>query len=97
MGRDRNQWLEVTVRAMTDINGWGRSLVLASAMMLFGAASSDAQGWIEPGVNRGGFAVDKVRSEVRVRVMGRVAEIEVSECPCVRGRGEGRRRPNSGE
>jgi len=67
------------MRAMTDINGWTRALVLASAMMLFGAASSAAQGWIEPGVNRGGFAVDKVRSEVRVRVMGRVAEIEVSE------------------
>jgi Ca-activated chloride channel family protein len=38
-----------------------------------------AQGWIEPGVDRGGFTVDKTRSEVRVRVEGRVAQIEVSE------------------
>jgi len=45
------------MRAVTDINVWSRSLVLASAMVLSGAA----QGWIEPGVNRGGFAVDKVR------------------------------------
>lgn len=67
------------MRAVIDINRSSRALVLASAMMLFGTASGTAQGWIEPGVNRGGFAVDKVRSEVRVRVMGRVAEIEVTE------------------
>jgi Ca-activated chloride channel homolog len=67
------------MRAMTYIDSWTRGFVLAAAIMTFGAASGAAQGWIEPGVNRGGFAVDKVRSEVRVRVMGRVAEIEVSE------------------
>jgi Ca-activated chloride channel homolog len=44
-----------------------------------GAAPLAAQGWIEPGVVRGGFAVDRTRSEVRVRVDGRVAQIEVSE------------------
>jgi Ca-activated chloride channel family protein len=44
-----------------------------------GAAPVAAQGWIEPGVIRGGFAVDRTRSEVRVRVEGRIAQIEVSE------------------
>lgn len=48
-------------------------------MLALCAAPGAAQGWIEPGVNRGGFAVDKVRSEVLVRVEGRVAQIEVSE------------------
>jgi Ca-activated chloride channel family protein len=44
-----------------------------------GGAPLGAQGWIEPGVIRGGFAVDRTRSEVRIRVEGRVAQIEVSE------------------
>ena len=57
---------------------FGAAFLLA-AMMVFGAAPGAAQGWIEPGVNRGGFAVDKVGSEVRVRVVGRVAHFEVSE------------------
>jgi Ca-activated chloride channel family protein len=48
-------------------------------MLAASAAPSAAQGWIEPGVSRGGFAVDKVRSEVLVSVRGRVAQIEVSE------------------
>lgn len=52
---------------------------LIAAMTVFGAAPVAAQGWIEPGVNRGGFAVDKVGSEVRVRIVGRVAHFEVSE------------------
>ena len=34
------------------------------AMLFTNVAPGAAQGWIEPGVNRGGFAVDKVRSEV---------------------------------
>lgn len=61
------------------IQRWARAgalTLLAMGMMVTGG---EAQGWIEPGVDRTGFAVDKVRSEVTVRVMGRVAEIEVSE------------------
>jgi Ca-activated chloride channel family protein len=54
--------------------------VLVALATIYGAAApASAQGWIEPGVDRSSFAVDKVRSEVRVRVVGRVAEIEVSE------------------
>ena len=56
------------------------------AVLLFGAAyltispsSLAAQGWIEPHVLRGGFSVDKTRSDVRIRVEGRVALVEVSE------------------
>ena len=60
---------------VTGVRGW----VLACALLALGAAPGVAQGWIEPGVIRGGFAVDKTRSEVRVRVEGRVAQIEVSE------------------
>ena len=58
------------------------------ALALLGVAAVPAagQGWIEPGVTRGGFAVDKTRSEVRVRVEGRVAQIEVSEWFVNRGR-----------
>ena len=67
--------LEVNVRVMTGINRWCVSL----AMLAVSAAPVAAQGWIEPGVNRGGFAVDRVRSEVLVSVEGRVAQIEVSE------------------
>lgn len=63
------------MRAMTQTNRWCAAL----AMLAMSTAPCAAQGWIEPGVNRGGFAVDKVRSEVRVRVDGRVAQIEVSE------------------
>ncbi len=58
---------------------WIEGAGLAAALLLAGAAHVSAQGWIEPGVNRGGFAVDKVRSEVVVHVEGRVARIEVSE------------------
>ena len=63
------------MRAMTRINRWS----VALAMLAMSAAPVAAQGWIEPGVSRGGFAVDKVRSDVLVRVEGRVAQIEVSE------------------
>ncbi len=39
-----------------------------------------AQGWVEPPPLLGdGFAVDKIRSEVRVTVDGRVARVEVTE------------------
>lgn len=63
------------MRALTDIRRWCVVLVV----LLANAAPGAAQGWIEPGVNRGGFAVDKTRSEVTVRIEGRVAFIEVSE------------------
>ncbi|MGE0158744.1 MAG: VWA domain-containing protein [Gemmatimonadales bacterium] len=58
------------------------------ALAIAGATTTDgaAQGWIEPGVDRGGFAVDRTRSEVVVRVEGRVAQIEVSEWFVNRGR-----------
>ena len=58
------------------------------ALALLGALAAPAagQGWVEPGVNRGGFAVDKTRSDVRLRVEGRVAHIEVSEWFINRGR-----------
>jgi Ca-activated chloride channel family protein len=44
-------------------------------------AAGAAQGWIEPpgGIDRSGFVVDKVRSEVHVSLDGRVAHVEVSE------------------
>ncbi len=68
------------MRAMTDRNAmWMTVVGTALAISLATAEPARAQGWIEPGVNRGGFAVDKVRSEVDVRVEGRVALIEVSE------------------
>jgi Ca-activated chloride channel family protein len=57
----------------------GRGWLLACALVAATAAPAAAQGWVEPGVIRGGFAVDKTRSEVTVRVEGRVAQIEVSE------------------
>jgi Ca-activated chloride channel family protein len=63
------------VFTVTNMKRW----CLALAMLLAGAAPGAAQGWIEPGVTRGGFAVHKIRSEVQVRIEGRVAEIEVSE------------------
>lgn len=63
----------------TNIQRWARAGALALLVTGIAATGGEAQGWIEPGVDRTGFAVDKVRSEVTVRVMGRVAEIEVSE------------------
>jgi len=60
------------------MNG-ARASILAAVILAVTSAPGAAQGWIEPGVVRGGFAVDKVRSEVTVRVEGRVAQIQVSE------------------
>lgn len=54
-------------------------LTAGLALIVVSAAPCSAQGWIEPGVDRGGFAVDKIRSEVTIRIEGRVALIEVSE------------------
>jgi hypothetical protein len=42
MGRDRKRWWEVIVPAMTEIKRWRGGLVLASAMILFGAAPGAA-------------------------------------------------------
>lgn len=67
------------MRAMKDRGVWARGLMIACVAACVAVADASAQGWIEPGVNRGGFAVDKVRSEVQVTVQGRVALIEVSE------------------
>lgn len=67
------------MRAMTDIRRWTRAAITAAALGLAVVSPAAAQGWIEPGVNRGGFAVDKVESQVRVSIEGRVALIEVSE------------------
>jgi Ca-activated chloride channel family protein len=63
-----------------------RSTLWSAAIAFATAANGSAQGWIEPGVDRGGFAVDRTRSEVVVRVDGRVAQIEVSEWFVNRGR-----------
>jgi len=38
-----------------------------------------AQGWIEPPPGRPQFGIVKVRGEVNVRIVGRVAQIEVEE------------------
>jgi Ca-activated chloride channel family protein len=72
-------WLDVEVTPMETWKCWRRAASAALVITALGAADSAAQGWIEPGVNRGGFAVDRVRSEVVVRVQGRVAQVEVSE------------------
>lgn len=73
------------MRTTTMGTRWHRSFWATAAMLVLGVAPGAAQGWIEPGVNRGGFAVDKTRSEVEVRVQGRVALIEVSEWFANRG------------
>ncbi len=69
--------------------GRGRIVVMAWTLLAGLPAAGAAQGWIEPpvGVDRSGFTVDKVRSEVHVRLDGRVAQVEVSEW----FRNEGRR------
>ena len=77
---------------MVRISGVRRLCSMAAMMLVTALASAPAaaQGWIEgriePGVTRGGLTVDKTRSDVRVRVEGRVAEIEVSEWFVNRGR-----------
>ncbi len=56
-----------------------RTVTGVLAVLLFSASSLAAQGWIEPRILRGGFSIDKTRSDVRVHVEGRVAVVEVSE------------------
>ena len=65
--------------------GRGRAGVVATALLM-GAlpavtpTEAAAQGWIEPPPAWvGSFGVEKVRSEVRVRLEGRVAQLEVTE------------------
>ncbi len=58
---------------------WERTVMGVLAVLLFSASSVAAQGWIEPRILRGAFSVDKTRSDVRIRVEGRVAVVEVSE------------------
>ena len=57
------------------------SAVMAAALLAATVPTAGAaQGWIEPTVPAvGGFSVAKIRSEVRVRLEGRVAQVEVSE------------------
>lgn len=55
------------------------SALLALGWMAVASTAAEAQGWIEPGVDRGGTSVERVRTDVRVRVEGRVARVEVSE------------------
>ncbi len=64
---------------MSERTRWIRAAGVAFALVAAGSAPGAAQGWIEPGVNRGGFAVARVRSEVQVRILGRVARVEVTE------------------
>ena len=59
--------------------GRGRVSGLMTLLLALAPATSAAQGWIEPPRVGVGFAVDKVRSEVRVTLDGRVAQVEVSE------------------
>jgi Ca-activated chloride channel family protein len=67
-----------------------RTMAAVVALMVACAGGVSAQGWIEsstqPGVDRSAFAVDRTRSEVIVRIDGRVAQIEVSEWFVNRGR-----------
>jgi len=70
------------------VSGVGRLLGVTVVLLCAKSPTEPlaAQGWIEPGVTRSGFAVDKTRSEVSVRVEGRVAQIEVTEWFVNRGR-----------
>ncbi len=58
----------------------GRAIGLAAFLLASLPLTVAAQGWIEPLPGLGSsLAVDKVRSEVRVTVEGRVAQVEVTE------------------
>lgn len=60
--------------------GRGRAGVVAILLAAALPAAAAGQGWIEPITTVGDpFAVAKVRSEVRVRLDGRVAQVEVTE------------------
>ena len=55
------------------------AVAVAVLSMAFTPATGAAQGWIEPGPRVDRFDVEKTRSEVRVRLDGRVAQLEVTE------------------
>lgn len=63
--------------------GRGGVVSAAAAVMtaaaMWGPAEAGAQGWIEPFPRPDGSAVERVRGEVKVRLEGRVAQVEVSE------------------
>ncbi|HKJ03617.1 MAG TPA: VWA domain-containing protein, partial [Longimicrobiales bacterium] len=60
--------------------GRARAVMVAALLTTAAPTAGTAQGWIEPTRPAvAGFAVAKVRSEVRVRLEGRVAHLEVSE------------------
>lgn len=62
--------------------GVAGAVAVVAAMAVVGFLSpvpSAAQGWIEPITRPAGGAVERVRGEVKVRLEGRVARVEVSE------------------
>ncbi|HSG09158.1 MAG TPA: VWA domain-containing protein [Longimicrobiales bacterium] len=68
------------VQALEGIMGRASAVVVAALLVAAAPKAAVAQGWIEPdGPTVVRSAVDKVRSEVRVRLEGRVAQVEVSE------------------
>ena len=46
---------------------WERTVIGVLAVLLSSALSLEAQGWIEPSIVRGGFAIDKTRSDMFLR------------------------------
>ena len=54
-------------------------LALAATATLLISAPLQAQGWVEPRTGPGDRAIEKLRTNVTVRVAGRVAEVEVEE------------------
>ena len=57
----------------------GMTLLLLAAALMAPAGPVSAQGWIDPLPNRGDPGVVRVRSDVDVRVTGRVARVTVEE------------------
>jgi Ca-activated chloride channel family protein len=65
-----------------------RGILIAAALVVLGAPLH-AQGWIEPLPGRPGGGVMKVRTSVQVRVVDRIAHVEVEEWFRNEGRGLG--------
>jgi Ca-activated chloride channel homolog len=57
------------------------TLLIAAAGLAAGVAKAHAQGWIEPrpGIVPAEWSIEKLRTNVTVRVNGRVAQVEVEE------------------
>ncbi|HEX6309922.1 MAG TPA: VIT and VWA domain-containing protein [Longimicrobiales bacterium] len=57
------------------------AILAGAALVLLGVAPLHGQGWIEPrpGIRPGDFGIEKLRTNVTVRVKDRVAEVEVEE------------------